>query len=61
MIGELGVAQTALAPEGQVLVRGEYWDAIARLRHSSGRPGARTERYLGPQAQGGTGLKHRST
>ena len=30
MIGQLGVAQTALQPEGQVLVRGEYWDAIAR-------------------------------
>jgi len=29
MIGELGVAQTALEPEGQVLVRGEYWDAVA--------------------------------
>jgi membrane-bound serine protease (ClpP class) len=29
MIGELGVARTALEPEGQVLVRGEYWDAIA--------------------------------
>ncbi len=29
MIGQLGVAQTALQPEGQVLVRGEYWDAIA--------------------------------
>ncbi len=29
MIGELGVAETALEPEGQVLVRGEYWDAIA--------------------------------
>jgi membrane-bound serine protease (ClpP class) len=29
MIGELGVAQTALEPEGKVLVRGEYWDAIA--------------------------------
>jgi membrane-bound serine protease (ClpP class) len=29
MIGELGVVQTALEPEGQVLVRGEYWDAIA--------------------------------
>jgi membrane-bound serine protease (ClpP class) len=29
MIGELGVAQTALEPEGQVLVRGEYWGAIA--------------------------------
>jgi membrane-bound serine protease (ClpP class) len=29
MIGQLGVAQTALEPEGQILVRGEYWDAIA--------------------------------
>jgi membrane-bound serine protease (ClpP class) len=29
MIGELGVAQTPLEPEGQVLVRGEYWDAVA--------------------------------
>ncbi len=29
MIGQLGVAQTALEPEGQVLVRGEYWDAVA--------------------------------
>ncbi len=30
MIGELGVAETALEPEGQVLVRGEYWDAVAQ-------------------------------
>jgi membrane-bound serine protease (ClpP class) len=29
MIGQFGVAQTALAPEGQIMVRGEYWDAIA--------------------------------
>ena len=29
MIGEFGIAQTALEPEGQVLVRGEYWDAVA--------------------------------
>ncbi len=29
MIGEIGVARTPLAPEGQVLVHGEYWDAIA--------------------------------
>ena len=29
MVGELGVARTSLEPEGQVLVRGEYWDAIA--------------------------------
>jgi membrane-bound serine protease (ClpP class) len=29
MLGEMGVASTALEPEGQVLVRGEYWNAIA--------------------------------
>jgi len=29
MIGELGIARSALEPEGQVLVRGEYWDAVA--------------------------------
>jgi membrane-bound serine protease (ClpP class) len=29
MIGEVGVTRTALEPEGQVLVRGEYWDAVA--------------------------------
>lgn len=29
MIGELGVAETALEPEGQVLIRGEHWAAIA--------------------------------
>jgi membrane-bound serine protease (ClpP class) len=29
MIGEIGITRTALEPEGQVLVRGEYWDAVA--------------------------------
>jgi membrane-bound serine protease (ClpP class) len=29
MIGETGIARTALEPEGQVLIRGEYWTAIA--------------------------------
>jgi membrane-bound serine protease (ClpP class) len=29
MIGEVGVTRTALEPEGQVLVRGEIWDAVA--------------------------------
>lgn len=29
MIDMIGVAQTPLAPQGKVLVRGEYWDAIA--------------------------------
>jgi membrane-bound serine protease (ClpP class) len=36
MIGQLGVAQTALQPEGQVLVRGEYWDAVARSNVPAG-------------------------
>lgn len=29
MVGETGSAVTALAPEGKVMVRGEYWDAVA--------------------------------
>jgi membrane-bound serine protease (ClpP class) len=29
MIGETGVAVTSLAPEGKILVRGEYWDALS--------------------------------
>ncbi len=36
MLGEIGVAITALAPEGKVRVRGEYWNATAP-------PGARVE------------------
>jgi membrane-bound serine protease (ClpP class) len=29
LIGETGVAQTALSPQGKVFVHGELWDAIA--------------------------------
>ena len=29
MIGVTGSALTPLAPEGKVMVRGEYWDAVA--------------------------------
>ena len=29
MINEIGVARTELAPEGKVLVHGEYWDAVS--------------------------------
>ena len=29
MVGERGVAFTALAPEGQVFVHGEYWEAVS--------------------------------
>jgi membrane-bound serine protease (ClpP class) len=31
MIHEVGVARTALEPEGKVLVRGEYWDAVSTV------------------------------
>ena len=36
MIGEIGVARTTLEPEGQVLVRGEIWDAVADAAISAG-------------------------
>lgn len=36
MIGEIGIASTALAPEGQVQVRGEYWDAVADAEIDAG-------------------------
>ncbi|HLK19309.1 MAG TPA: NfeD family protein, partial [Bryobacteraceae bacterium] len=36
MIGEIGIASTQLAPEGQVLVRGEYWSAVADAAISAG-------------------------
>jgi membrane-bound serine protease (ClpP class) len=29
MIDTIGVAQTPLSPEGKILVRGEYWNAVA--------------------------------
>jgi membrane-bound serine protease (ClpP class) len=29
MVGEVGVAQTALAPRGKVFVHGELWDAVS--------------------------------
>jgi membrane-bound serine protease (ClpP class) len=36
MIGTTGSALTELAPEGKVLVRGEYWDAVARRPVAAG-------------------------
>ncbi len=30
MIGEIGIARTALGPEGQVFVHGEIWNAVAK-------------------------------
>ncbi len=36
LIGELGVAETLLAPGGKVVVHGEFWDAIAPVPVSAG-------------------------
>ncbi len=36
MIGESGTAITALAPQGKVFVRGEYWDAVATASVTAG-------------------------
>lgn len=36
MVGETGVAQTALSPRGKVFVHGELWDAIASTPVSAG-------------------------
>jgi membrane-bound serine protease (ClpP class) len=36
LIGEMGLAQTALSPQGKVFVHGELWDAIASANVASG-------------------------
>lgn len=36
LIGEIGIAQTALAPAGKVFVHGELWDAVASVSVSAG-------------------------
>jgi membrane-bound serine protease (ClpP class) len=36
MIGEIGVAQTVVSPEGKVFVHGELWNAIARTSIAEG-------------------------
>jgi len=38
MIGEIGTAQTQLAPEGKVFLHGEIWDAISSTSVPSGQP-----------------------
>jgi membrane-bound serine protease (ClpP class) len=38
MIGMVGRAITALAPDGKVFVHGEYWDAVAALPVAAGAP-----------------------
>ena len=36
MLGEIGVVVSAVAPQGKVFVRGEYWDAVAAVPLASG-------------------------
>jgi membrane-bound serine protease (ClpP class) len=36
LIGEVGVAQTALAPAGKIFIHGEMWDAVASANVSVG-------------------------
>ena len=38
LIGEVGVAQTALSPAGKVFVHGELWDAISSSPLAAGQP-----------------------
>jgi membrane-bound serine protease (ClpP class) len=38
MIGEIGTAVTPLDPEGKILVRGEYWNAVAPAPVAAGGP-----------------------
>ena len=36
LVGEVGVAQTALSPRGKVFVHGEIWDASSRAPINAG-------------------------
>jgi len=38
LVGETGIARTALAPQGKVFVHGELWDAVATAPLSVGQP-----------------------
>ncbi len=38
LVGEAGVAQTALAPSGKVFVHGELWDAVSTVSIPAGEP-----------------------
>jgi membrane-bound serine protease (ClpP class) len=38
LVGEVGMAQTALAPQGKVFIHGEIWDATSSVNLSPGQP-----------------------
>ncbi len=38
LIGEIGTAQSALAPSGKIFVHGELWDAVSTVPVPAGEP-----------------------
>jgi len=36
LIGEVGIAQTTLAPQGKIFIHGELWDAMSKVEISAG-------------------------
>ena len=38
LIGEIGLAQSALSPQGKVFIHGELWDAISSANLPAGQP-----------------------
>ena len=36
LVGESGIARTALNPEGKIFVHGEYWDAVSSVAVTEG-------------------------
>jgi membrane-bound serine protease (ClpP class) len=36
LIGEIGIAETALSPVGKVFIHGELWDAVSTLNIPAG-------------------------
>ena len=38
LVGNIGLAQTALSPQGKVFVHGELWDAVSSANVPAGQP-----------------------
>ena len=38
LIGEIGLTQSALSPQGKVFVHGELWDAVSSANVPAGQP-----------------------
>ena len=36
LVGEIGIAETALSPSGKVFIHGELWDAVSTLNIQAG-------------------------